>query len=232
MQIQPEISGASIVLLGNFNPAIFSPAWFDLHDILPENVAETADVQIISPSFTSFSTEWLYLQVTADRFQLQTEQDPYIRLRDLISRVFKEHVFHTPLVAFGINRYVHFRAPSQQAWDQLGRTLAPVEPWADCEKLLALGEEGNGLASLTMRQSQPQGRPSGGYIDVRVEPSNRIGQGKDGVYVHVNDHYEIDETSKNGRTQLLDTLEKCFESDIKNSDEVVDHIMGLTKAKA
>ena len=36
MRIEPEISGVSVVLLGDFNPAIFTPAWFALHGLLPE----------------------------------------------------------------------------------------------------------------------------------------------------------------------------------------------------
>ena len=46
MRIEPEISGVSVVLLGDFNPAIFTPAWFALHDLLPESVADDADLRI------------------------------------------------------------------------------------------------------------------------------------------------------------------------------------------
>ena len=40
MRIEPEISDVSVVLLGDFNPAIFTPAWFALHGLLPERVAD------------------------------------------------------------------------------------------------------------------------------------------------------------------------------------------------
>ena len=35
MRIEPEISGVAVVLLGDFNPAIFTPAWFAMHELLP-----------------------------------------------------------------------------------------------------------------------------------------------------------------------------------------------------
>ena len=34
MRIEPEISGVQVVLVGDFNPAIFTPAWFALYRLL------------------------------------------------------------------------------------------------------------------------------------------------------------------------------------------------------
>ena len=54
-----------------------------------------------------------------------------------------------------------------------------------------LGLDGThgGMASLTMSQMDPKGRPKGGRINVKVEPSARIGDGRTGVSVNVDDHY-------------------------------------------
>ena len=49
MKIEPEISGASVVLVGNFNPAILTPAWFELNGLLPEGTAEGADLHLAHP---------------------------------------------------------------------------------------------------------------------------------------------------------------------------------------
>ena len=46
MRIEPEISSVSVILLGDFNPAIFTPAWFALHDLLPKGAAESADLNV------------------------------------------------------------------------------------------------------------------------------------------------------------------------------------------
>ncbi len=40
---------------------------------------------------------------------METLKAPYARIRDLVLRIFKEQLSHTPLSAFGINRNVHFR---------------------------------------------------------------------------------------------------------------------------
>ena len=54
MRIAPEITGASLVLLGNFNPSIFVPAWFGWHGLLPEKTVEAAELKIDSLVKTRF----------------------------------------------------------------------------------------------------------------------------------------------------------------------------------
>ena len=72
MLIVPEISGTSIVLVGSFNPAIFTPAWFEMHRLLPEGTAEIAKLEVAHAQATAFSAEWLHLNVVAERFSVET----------------------------------------------------------------------------------------------------------------------------------------------------------------
>ena len=178
VRIEPEISGVAVVLLGDFNPAIFTPAWFAMHGLLPKAAADSADLQVAHRQVTAFSTDWLRLQVTSDRFAADTAQAPHIRVRDLVMRVFKEHLTHTPTRVMGINRTVHFRVGSLAERDRIGRALAPVEPWGRWGVELGLDGEHGGMTSLIMSQIRPEGRPPGGRINVKVEPSSRIGDGR------------------------------------------------------
>lgn len=231
MRIEPEISGVSVVLLGSFNPAIFTPAWFALHEILPRGVVENADLQVAHNQLVAFSTEWLQIQVTPDSFQAETQQDPLVRVRDFVIRTFKEFLPHTPIEALGIDRYVHFRAPDAAARERIGRMLAPVEPWGECAELLQLGADQNGMVSLSMRQSRPEGRPPGGQINVKVEPSILIGDGRLGIYVQINDYYAINTAAADGRAELLGFLEDGFESSVRRADGIVDHVMALAAGR-
>ncbi len=231
MRIEPEISGVSIVLLGQFNPAIFTPAWFAMHAILPKSVEANAKLQIAHPQVTVFASDWLQLEVATDRFRVETLQAPYIRLRDLVVRVFKEHLHHTPVNAFGINRDVHFQVSSVAARDRIGRTLAPVEPWGDWKHSLGSGGQHGGMTSLTMSQVDPEGRPKGGRLNVTVEPSNRIGHGRAGVYVRVNDHYSIDDSGPGALERLMELFEADFEASLKRSDILIDHIMSMAVSR-
>ena len=227
MRITPGIDGASIILLGNFNPAIFTPAWFALHDLLPESVATDAELTIAHEGVTQFNTDWLHLNVTTGRFLAETVKAPHIRVHDLVVRVFREYLHHTPLTAFGINRDVHFQVWSLAARDKLGRILVPVEPWGAWRDELGLDGEHGGMSSLTMSQVNPEGRPADDRINVKVEPSTRIGEGRTGVYVGVNDHYTFANTGPGAAGHSMETLERNFEASLSRGESIIDHVMSL-----
>ena len=231
MRIEPEIVAVDAVLVGNFNPAIFTPAWFELHALLPKSVIASAKLKIAHSQVTAFSTDWLSLNVLPDRFIVNTSLAPYVRVRDLVVRMFKEHLFHTPLRAFGINLDVHFQVESFTKRDQIGRILAPVGPWVSLGQNLRLDGKHGGMTSLTMSQTDPEGRPEGGRINVTVEPSNRIGHGALGIYVRVNDHYAIDKTGPGTTESLIDLFENNFDGSLRRSDDIVDHIMSLSASQ-
>ena len=227
MRIEPEFSSVGIVVLGDFNPAVFTPAWFALHDLLPKSVANNADLKVAHPQIAAFDADWIHLQVTVDRFSADTPQAPHVRVRDLVVRVFKEHLIHTPLQAFGVNHNVHFRLRSAEERDRIGRTLAPTAPWGACGRdRLRLDSEHGGMTSLTMSQLRPGGRAAGGQINVTVEPSKRISDERLGVNVRVNDHYAIDAASGTAE-RLVTLLEENFDGSLKRSDEIIDQVMSL-----
>ncbi len=230
MRIEPEITGVSLVMLGHFNPAIFTPAWFGWHGLLSERTAEIADTKIIHPQIAMFNADWLNLHVQPESFLINTTQAPFIRLRDLAIRIFREHLPHMPLKVLGINREVHFPLRSFGEQNRLGRLLAPVEPWGDWGKKLESDEEQGGMTSLTMTQINPEGRPLGGRVNVVVQPSNQIGRGRPGVYVQVNDHYIIENVeSQMGTREIVMLLEDNFDESLRRADQIIDHIMSLTR---
>lgn len=232
MRIEPEFSSASVVMLGSFNPAIFTPAWFVLHNLLPEGVEARADLQVAHVQVTRFTADWLRLDVVNDRFAVATREAPYVRLRDLAVRTFKEFLPHNPLRAFGINREVHFPARGAAERDRLGRALAPVEPWGAVGRDLGLDGKDGGMASLTMSQPRPQGRPVGGRISVKVEPSIRVTDRR-GVYVSINDHYTLGkdesaaEADEANTARLIKMLERNFDDSLTRADGIIDHLMSL-----
>lgn len=230
MRIEPEITGVSLVMLGHFNPAIFTPAWFGWHGLLSERTAEIADTKIVHPQIAMFNADWLNLHVQPESFLINTTQAPFIRLRDLAIRIFREHLPHIPLKVLGINREVHFPLRSLGEQNRLGRLLAPVEPWGDWGRKLESDEEQGGMTSLTMTQINPEGRPLGGRVNVVVQPSNQIGRGRPGVYVQVNDHYIIENVeSQMGTREIVMLLEDNFDESLRCADQIIDHIMSLTR---
>ena len=196
MASQLEKQSVSVVLRGNFNPAIFQPSWFALQNLIRLSEAEAARVEIIHPDATVFTAEWLVVNVTGDRFHASTTQEAYYEtLRDLVMGVF-DLLRHTPLRVMGLNRDFHYRTSSKEAWHSLGHRLAPIGDWESVLRKL-------GMLNVTMQGERPDNLD--GYIQVKVEPSKLV---EHGVYVAVNDHYNLraGDPATDGTPKLLRIL--------------------------
>lgn len=232
MWIDPEISYVSLVAVGDFSPAVFHPAWFSLRGLLPPEAAEAANAQlVVSPEATEFAFDWLTVHVTTNVFSMDTSQEPCVRVRDLAARLFGERLPDPPVRALGINRAVHFRVRDMRARDRIGQTLAPKGAWGEWAKSLGMDGDHGGMTSLTMTQVGLDGRPADDAISVKVEPSVRIGGRRTGVYVAINDHYTIEQTSGNISEQLLAILDSRFEESHRWSEGIIDHVMSLAEGR-
>lgn len=174
-----EIEGASIVLVGNFNPAIFQPSWLGTHGIIRPGEAEGAKINLISPEVTSFSTEWLALQSTRDRFQVSTSDVRYFdRLVEVVLSAFTL-LEHTPVHKLGINRDMHFPA-SIEYRNRFAEILAPKVHWRSLleepllETLIMQGRRENSRAKL---------------VRITIQPSLRV---QLGIYIGSNEHFEVE----------------------------------------
>ena len=88
------------------------------------------------------------------------------------------------------------------------------------------------MKSVTMSQLAPDGRPTGGQINVTVEPSYRIRNRQTGVYVGINDHYAIDFNAElETAERLIELLDDNFDTSLERSNGIIDHIMSLAKTK-
>jgi hypothetical protein len=188
--------------VGSFNPRIFQPAWFAAEGLIRKAEADEATIEVIHPEVVSFHTELFHVQVVADRFAASTGNPSFYEpIRDLVVGTFRI-LSHTPVYALGLNRDGHFRVDSAEAWHALGNRLVPKEPW---DNLL----EKPGMRSLTVEGVRPDGRK--GYIRVRVEPSVKVLP--HGVYVAVNDHYEVqDKAEALGCREALDVIDSSWRS--------------------
>ena len=224
LRIDPEIVGVDIVLVGEFNPTIFSPRWFSSNGLLREGAADGAEVHVIHPEVADFTAEWLRVQVTRTKFTASTVQAPFPRLQDLVCGVFRDCMYHTPLRGVGINYSVHFLVDSATTRNRIGYALAPLAPWGPWGERLDFGGGHGGMTALRMSQRKPKGRDEGGQINVTVEPSNRVGSSSGrGVFVTVNDHFAGDGDAE----RLMATLAREFESSVCQSEQIVDHVMSL-----
>jgi len=211
-----EIEGVSIVLLGSFNPTIFQPAWFASQGLIAQDLSDSADVGIVHRQMVAFNAGWFEVQVTDDRFSVSSLTAPsYDLLRDLVLGTFRL-LRYTPLRAMGLNKDVHYRIASEEAWHAIGHKLAPAANWEPVLKQ-------PGMRSLLIEGVRDDDLP--GYIHVKVEPSLRVDPG---LYVSVNDHYEVvDPVPAEGASRVLKILEEQWTNSQSRFVALHDWVLGL-----
>jgi hypothetical protein len=211
-----ELEGASIVVLGSFNPAIFQPRWLGAQGLLRPEEVENATVKLIQNDFAEFTTEWLHLQVMPERFAAHVSSAAQLPLlREFVVNVL-ELLPHTPVTAVGLNRMFDYSAGSNAAWHTIGHRLAPKEPW--------LGF----LSSPGMRELAMEGRRpdaiDGGVIQLKVKPSPKV---KYGVNIDLNEEFRKRETDGDGTRWVIDRILTHWEDVMRYAESAAINIMSL-----
>ena len=70
MLIEPEREDAAIVLIGDFNPPIFSPEWLGRNEIVGEQATFESKIDIIHPDLSQFTAGNIEFTVQRQRFQI------------------------------------------------------------------------------------------------------------------------------------------------------------------
>ncbi len=233
MNVVYEREGASIVVIGNFNPAIFHPLWFDNCQLIAAEEAEVAKEVIVTDDFTSFTLPWCRVQVFADRFCVETtDSAKIIPLQDLVAGTFAM-LEHCPIKAFGLNRHFHVQLDSNEKWHALGHLLAPKTVWEE-----VIDSPGTRSVSIWGERSVVGSTQT--RLQARFEPSTKL---KDGVFFELNRHYNIEakpteslatenlsenppqSAATDGTSVLLETLADSWKEFLKESESVVSHVL-------
>jgi hypothetical protein len=201
---EPEIQGVTVVLLGSFNPGIFTTDWLARNGLTadqPEGVTSVGS--LVSPQFTVLNLPRFALAVQPERFEATApSREHFEALRDLIVGMFAI-LEHTPVTQLGFNHLAHYRAPSKDLWDAVGHTLAPKPVWA---KYLT----DPGMLSLTIRGKRP-GAPDS-RLDAIVQPSTQL---RHGVYIQTTEHYE--RSGSDATAELMDVLKTRWDAMLRHA---------------
>jgi hypothetical protein len=186
MKRTPEIKRLDIVLLGDFNPKIFTPFWFASEGLLGQKEAESAVPEIIHSDVSIFKLDWCRLQVDRQRFSIFTEQEAYfLKIYDLVGGAFKL-LEHTPVSAFGFNWAAHFKCESIEEYHSIGHYFVPQAPWQDVFK-------DSGMTRIEVSEKDRPEDTFEGLTSIRIQPSRVIFPG---VFINQNDHYEVEDKTK------------------------------------
>ena len=177
--VTPERQTFSVVLLGEFNPAIFQPLWFSYNSLVPQEEIENVDLSVVHNAVTSFEVGEISIQVNKRRFGITTvksSQGPQVR--DLAVGTISI-LEHTPLTSLGLNLDMIFGFDSVEEWHAFGHRLVPKSDWG-------LFLKSPGMTSVHVegkRDDVPSAK-----ISFRVEPSGDV---PNGVLIATNQHYEL-----------------------------------------
>ena len=209
--------GASVVLLGSFNPAIFQPMWFSTEELLPKSEAEGADIKFVHPGATAFESGPFGLKALVDRFEVETSQPQHhSALRDLVVGTFSL-LRHTPISAVGMNRHLHFPKDAGFSWESVQHSLSPSLQWP-------VGDGAPDMAAIEFRWERKEGVP--GYRHVKIEHSNRE---SGGTFFRINDHFQLgDEESVSGAGDAVDLIQANLLSSFACSEQMAVGIMEIT----
>lgn len=180
--------GCFLALVGDFNPAIFTPHWMASQSILSPDEADRADVEVIHKELARFRAANLRFDVLSSRCLVLAEAEPFVRALDTVALLFLKSLPHTPIRGIGLNYYVHVELGDQAKRMRFGREIAPVAIWeeAGLDVTGADGTKTGGASDVTMQTLRDDGQK--GFIQATVQPSYRI-PNNSGLFVQVTDQY-------------------------------------------
>ena len=218
VEFEPEQRVIAVVILGDFNPAIFHPLWYAQNDLIPEEEIGDASDVITSAEVSTFLLNEVHFQVERHRFGLTTKdasKAPYLRDLAVSSFTLLEH---TPLTAMGLNLDLHFSLPSSEAWHQVGYRLAPKECW---QGVL----ESPGLRGVSMEGTRPD--CDADRVWIRVQPAGGL---EHGVFVGINQHYNIETKKRKSIAERNTEVMRILNDDWNSFHSYAEHAAVLLVA--
>ena len=216
-EYNPELKQFSIVLVGDFNPAMFSPQWFGKNNILPAEDVEFAlsekSTPIVSSAITIFRTNQLSIKIDTRRFQVVALKEPLIVLKDFITKTF-ENLSNYTITAYGFNYAAHYSVENYQEFHRIGDRLAPKQYWKNLLGADIAGDNRNGgLATIQMQEKK---KDTEGQISIILQSSSLK---KPGFYMSCNDHNNLTEDNATAEV-LLERINNEFDRSFKLMSEL------------
>lgn len=223
-----EILTSAIIVVGDFNPSIFSPDWLEGNKLIGKGDADAVregsqdNSMIVSHQVATFGTKWFSLQVLENQFSLTSKDALSPAFKDLAVGIF-QLIPHTPVTAVGLNFLAHFKLANEQEHYQVGDVLAPKAIWKNIYP-----EGQTGLASLTMRiipAARGEAPKNNDEKRITLQASNKF---KYGVLLSYNDHHDVVSASgDNMKTaeRVAEVIENCWELAWKDSIRAFDGLL-------
>ncbi|MDE6822297.1 hypothetical protein [Bacteroides acidifaciens] len=210
-----QIETRGFVFLGNFNPSIFHPSWLASKNLIQEEEAQNAKIDVVMNELSRFQLgDWLDVEVSRNRCEFKTMKSPYfLPMKDLASDVFKI-LGETPIKAVGINNVYDLSLKNKDDYYKFGNTLAPLSNWDDMLNSPR-------LLNIEIIENNEEAKPL--LKRINISPSETRLKVNFGININVNNHFILPANSTGNRAAIL--LEENNEFCAENSKKIVSNIL-------
>lgn len=222
----------NIVMLGAFNPTIFTPAWLALNGMISKEQADNAaSINIIHSQIAQFTAAYMTFDILPERFLVGCDGIYSDVVKDLVLKAFGETLPHTTVWQLGINRSYEFKCPSESIRTKFGRRLAPLDPWGawgtQIKKTMEVSRIHGGVNHIQMLQI-PRPDNFNGHVQVDLRPNRRD---ETGVFVDINNHFDVVPPSEAvGNEKVLDTLKATWSDCQILSQQILEDLLETVDA--
>jgi hypothetical protein len=205
-----ELEGASIVILGSFNPVIFHPSWLLANGLISKDDSEDTEVKQIHPAISSmFVGKWLNLEVMRERFSVICSEPPsFQRMRDLVLGVLSL-LEHTPVTAIGMNFDRKFSLRSEEALHKVFDRFCPASCWKGI------------IESPAFKSFEvSRGRTKERLLNLKIAFEHKV---EFGLFVSSNYHREPEDLTPAG---VVDILNREWKDNFREFKGISEKILG------
>lgn len=225
------LSSSSIVLLGNFNPAIFHPEWFDRYKVLPIQETQWAEGEkpkrieipykgtnvvieevptfFVSPNRVYLQFPSLTIDVTLDRYICSSIKSEDLHLlKDVTVKMFNI-LEHTPVKSVGTNFGGHWKYK-----DDAQKILRGLFAKKDESFKKVFGDDYSIGGVIAFQQKDR-------IVTLKISRSTFL---EEGISFSINYHNDVIEPHQ--AKLAVDVIRTNFEEDRKNSIKFVKELLG------
>lgn len=179
-------STLSIVLIGDFPPALFNPSWFLKNKLINEKEYDfivNGKQLFVSQAFTMFQTDSFVIRVDQERFSLDAKQSPYSVIINLLKGIFVG-LSTLNIKSYGINFSTTIILEREQ-FIAFGKKICPRKNFKKFfEEISNENELKNGLVSMALTKECDFG-----LYNLSISSSKKT---KMGIVFNSNFHHEKD----------------------------------------